>query len=334
MSAYIIRRLFWFIPVLFAVGLVTFSIARFTPGGPFDTDPNRRQMSPSAERRLREKFGMDLPLWRQFARYMFFDIETDPRTGEREIVWGAIGGNLGPTYASRGARTVQEEIFEGTANRPSRFYFSARLGIQAFIFALLAGIPLGVLAALKQNTWVDYTSLLFATSFVSLTTLIVGLLLVIIFAVTLNWFTVIPDWSQPIRPWILPTLSLGLVQMGFVARLTRTSVLEVRKQDYIRTARAKGLGNQAVVWRHIVRNALLPIVTIMGPLLAALVTGTLFTEIIFQVPGMGLMFVEAIGKRDYSMIMGGALLYTFILVSSNLIVDLLYGWVDPRISLS
>ena len=334
MTAYIIRRILWFIPVLVCVGLATFTIARLTPGGPFDRDPDRRQLAPRVEKIIRARFGLDLPLWRQFTRYMFFDIETNPKTKEREIRWGAIGGNFGPTFASRGARTVQQEIFKGTKNRPSRFYYSARLGAQAFLLALLVGVPLGVLAALKQNTWIDYLSLFSATTFVALGTLITGLILIIIFGVTLGWFTVIPDWSRPIKPWILPTITLGATSVGFIARLTRSSVLEVKRQDYVRTAQAKGLGSQAVIWKHVVRNAMLPVVTVMGPLLAGLITGTLFTELIFQVPGIGFIFVEAIGKRDYSMIMGSALLFTFFLTFCNLIVDILYGVVDPRISLS
>ncbi len=334
MARYIIRRLLWFFPVLFFVGLVTFTIARMTPGGPFDRDPDRRQLPPRTEKLLRQRFGLDLPLWRQFTRYMFFDIETDPKTKEREIKWGAIGGNFGPTYASRGSKTVQQEVFKGSRNKPSRFYYSARLGVQAFAFALIVGIPLGVLAALKQNTWIDYVSLLFATTAVALGTLITGLFLIIIFAVTLRWFSVIPDWNDPVRPWILPTITLGAVSMGFIARLTRTSVLEVKRQDYVRTAQAKGLGGQAVIWRHVFRNAMLPIVTVMGPLLAGLITGTLFTELVFQVPGVGTLFVDAIAKRDYSMIMGAALLFTFFLTFLNLIVDIVYGVVDPRISLT
>lgn len=332
MTAYIIRRILWFVPVLFAVGLITFMIARATPGGPFERDPNRRQLPAATERVLRAKFGLDLPVWRQFARYMFFDIETNPRTGERKIVWGALGGNLGPTYQSRGAQSVQDFLFRGTSTRPSKFYFSARLGLQAILFALVIGIPVGVLAALKQNTWVDYVSLFFATIFAALPSLITGILLLIFFGVTLGWFRVIPDWSDPVKPWILPTVTLGMSLMAFIARLTRNSVLEVKRQDYVRTARAKGLGDLAVNTRHILRNALLPVVTIMGPLFASLITGTLYAEIIFQVPGMGSSIIKSIAARDYSMIMGLALFYTFILVSANLIVDLLYGVVDPRIS--
>jgi oligopeptide transport system permease protein len=162
--------------------------------------------------------------------------------------------------------------------------------------------------------------------------LISGLLLLLLFAVGLGWFKVIPDWNDPIKPWILPTITLGMGLMAFITRLTRNSVLEVKRQDYIRTARAKGLGDFAVNSRHILRNALLPVVTIMGPVFAGLITGTLFTEIIFQVPGMGSSIITSIGRRDYSMIIGLALFYTFILVTANLIVDLLYGVVDPRIS--
>ncbi len=332
MTAYIIRRILWNIPVLIIVGFVTFGIAKLTPGGPFDTDPERRQLSPRVEAILRERFGMDLPFWRQFTRYMFFDVVPDPKTGEWKIQWGAIAGNLGPTYSSRGARTVQQELFEGTPTRPSKFYYSARLGVQALLFAVVFGIPLGILAALRQNTWLDYLLSLSSTIFVALGTLITSLILVIVFAVILNWFTVIPDWNDPVKPWILPTVALGTTSMAFIARLTRSSVLEVKRQDYIRTAQAKGLAGQVIVWRHMLKNALLPVVTILGPALAGLITGTLFVETIFQVPGMGRTFVDAIGKRDYSMIMAGSLIYVFFLGIANLLVDIAYGVLDPRIS--
>ncbi len=332
MTAYIIRRLLWNIPVLIIVGFITFGIAKLTPGGPFDTQPERRQLSPRVEAILRERFGMDLPFWRQFTRYMFFDIVPDRSERGWRIEWGAIAGNLGPTYASRGARTVQQELFEGTPTRPSKFYYSARLGLQALAFAVILGVPLGILAALRQNTWLDYLLSLSSTVFVALGTLITSLILVIIFAVMLKWFTVIPDWSDPVKPWILPTLALGSTSMAFIARLTRASMLEVKRQDYVRTAQAKGLAGQVIVWRHMLKNALLPVVTILGPALAGLITGTLFVETIFQVPGMGRTFVDAIGKRDYSMIMAGSLIYVFFLGIANLLVDIAYGILDPRIS--
>ncbi len=331
MSEYIIRRVFWFFPVLLAVGAITFGIARMTPGGPFDTDPNRRQLPAATEKVLRAKFGMDLPFWRQFTRYMLFDIETDPKTKQPKIVWGALGGNLGPTYQSRGSQSVQDYLFRSVSGKPSRFQYSARLGLQSIIFALTLGIPLGVIAALNQNSWIDYILLLISTSFAALPTLITGILMLIVFASQLKWFAIIPKWDDPVRPWILPTLTLGMGILAFIARLTRNTVLEVMGQDFVRTARAKGLGDFLVNGRHILRNALLPIVTILGPLFAGLLTGTLFVETIFQVPGMGTTIVTALGKRDYSMIMGTTLLYTFILIVGNLLVDLLYGVVDPRI---
>ncbi|NNJ12428.1 ABC transporter permease [Chloroflexales bacterium ZM16-3] len=332
MTAYIIRRILWQIPVLLIVGLMTFAIAKITPGGPFDTDPNRRQLSPAVEKILKQKFGMDLPFWHQFTRYMFFDFVENPKTGETEFQWGALGGNFGPTYSSRGSRTVQQELFGDRSGKPSRFYYSARLGLQALLLAVVLGIPMGVLAALHQNTIIDYVLLFGSTFFASLSSLIVGFLLVIIFAVILSWFTVIPDWSDPVQPWILPTIALGSIPLGFITRLTRSSVLEVKRQDYIRTAQAKGLGDQVVIWRHMLKNALLPVVTILGPMAAGLLTGTLYIEIIFQVPGMGSLLVEAIGKRDYSMITAGALIFVFFLGVANLLVDIAYGVIDPRIS--
>ncbi len=332
MTEYIIRRVLWFIPVLVVVGAITFTVARITPGGPFDRDPTRRQMAPTTEKVLRAKFGMDLPLWRQFTRYMFFDLEKDPKTGGQKIVWGALGGNLGPTYQSRGSVTVQDYLFKPTGrDKPSRFQYSARLGLQAIGIALLLGIPLGTIAALKQNTWIDYILLFFSTAFASVPSLISGILVLIVFAQILNWVPVIPKWSDPVTPWILPTLTLALGITAFITRLTRNSVLEIKRQDYVRTARAKGLGDYVVNFRHVLRNALLPIVTILGPLFAGLLTGTLFVETIFQVPGMGTSIIKARGARDYSMIMGTTLLYTFILVIGNLFVDLTYGVVDPRI---
>lgn len=332
MTAYLIRRILWFFPVLLSVGLITFIIARATPGGPFDTDPNRRQLPPSAQRVLEARFGMHLPVWRQFLRYMLFDIETDPKTKQPKIVWGAIGGNLGPTYQSRGNQTVQDYLFVGKSGKPSRFAYSARLGMQALAFALLFGIPLGVLAALKQNTWIDYIALFVSTTFVTVPTFISGMLMLIIFSGLLGWFNVIANWDEPIKPWILPTITLGMATMAFITRLTRASVLEVKRQDYVRTARAKGLADLAVNTRHILRNAILPIVTIMGPLLAGLLVGTFFTELIFRVPGMGAVLLTSIGRRDYSVIMGLALFYSFLLTMGNLLVDLAYGIVDPRIS--
>ena len=342
MFAYIVRRVLWLIPVLLTVGLVTFLIMHSTPGGPFDIDPNQRGITPTTRRLLEARFGLDKPLWRQFVRYMFVDRDYDLRTGETHWVCGAICGNLGPTYASRGVRTVEDTLFkQESSRRPSRLYFSARLGIQELLLAVIIGIPLGVVAALKQNTIIDYASLFIATLFTVLPSFLVGLLL-LIFAVRVlnNWepfadvfsrFQVTPRSWDGIQPWVLPTIALGFGSMAFMTRLTRASVLEVIRQDYVRTARAKGLGGWTVITRHVLKNSLLPVVTILGPALAGLATGSFFIETIFNVPGMGRALVDAVGQRDYSMIMGTGLFYAMVLALANLSVDLVYGWLDPRI---
>ncbi len=342
MAAYTLRRILQMIPVLLAVGLVTFIVMRAAPGGPFDRDPNRRGMSASTQRILEARFGLDKPAWRQFVRYMLVDREIDKKTKQPKWVCGAICGNLGPTYASRGTRTVEATLFQRESrSRPSRFYFSARLGLQALALAVLLGIPLGVIAALKQNTIIDYTSLFVSTLFTVLPSFIVGLLLLLLALRVLNqWdafvnlfgrFQVTPrNWNR-LQPWVLPTLALGFGSMAFITRLTRSSVLEVIRQDYIRTARAKGLASRTVIMRHVLKNSLLPVVTILGPALAGLVTGAFFTETIFNVPGMGRALVDAVGQRDYSMIMGSGLFFAFLIAVANLSVDLVYGLLDPRI---
>lgn len=343
MFSYVLRRVLWMIPVLMTVGLVTFIVMRTAPGGPFDRDPNRRGISASTQKRLEERFALDLPVWRQFTRYMLVDRELDRATGKQVWVCGAICGHLGPTYASRGSKTVEDVLFKSErAGAHSRFYFSARLGLQGLLLAVIVGIPLGVVAALKQNTIVDYISLFISTVFTVLPSLIVGLLLLLFalrvlnnvdaFRNTFGEFKVFPrDWDG-IQPWVLPTLAIGFGSMAFITRLTRSSVLEVIRQDYVRTARAKGLKGSTVIMRHVLKNSLIPVATIMGPAVAGLLTGTFFIETIFNVPGMGRELVKAIGGRDYSMIMGSGLFYAFLIAFGNLSVDLVYGLLDPRIS--
>lgn len=343
MFGYIVRRVLWLIPVLVSVGLVTWIVMRAAPGGPFDIDPNERGMTPTTRRLLEARFGLDKPAWRQFLRYMVVDREIDLKTGQPTWVCGAICGNLGPTYASRGVRTVEDTIFkQESRSRPSRFYFSARLGLQALILAVVIGIPLGVIAALKQNTIVDYVSLFVSTLFTVLPAFIVGLLMLLFAVRVLNQsdafvdifgkFEVNPrSWGRSFRPWLLPTLALGFASMAFITRLTRASVLEVIRQDYVRTARAKGLAGWTVITRHVLKNSLLPVVTILGPALAGLITGSFFTETIFNVPGMGRALVDAVGQRDYSMIMGTTLFFSLLIALANLSVDLVYGLLDPRI---
>jgi oligopeptide transport system permease protein len=331
MTTYLIRRLFWLIPVLFTVSAVTFIIMRSAPGGPWDTDPERRQVDAATQKSLAAFYGLDKPMWRQFIAYVIGD--TNNQT--HKYVCGLICGNLGPSYRQRG-RSVQDILFgapEGKTRWQSRFGYSMRLGLMALLMAIFIGIPLGIIAALKQNTIVDYTALFLATSGISVPSFVLAIFLIIIFASKLHWVNVlVDDWSQ-VKYWFMPMTVLGFGTMAFTARLTRSAMLEVLRQDYVRTARAKGLAERVVVLRHMLKNALIPVITILGPALAGLVTGSFIIETMFSFPGMGRAYVQAIGQRDYSLIMGTTVIYALLVAVANLSVDIVYVFIDPRIRL-
>ncbi len=330
MTTYIIRRFLWLIPVLVVVAAITFVLMHNTPGGPWDRDLNARQVDSTTQKLLNERYGLDKPLWRQFVAYMIGDFNS-----KGEWKWGLVGGNLGPSYRTRG-RDVQDILFEAPEGKPfyySRFGYSLRLGLIALTAAVLIGIPLGTFAALKQNSIVDYVSLFIATAGISVPSFVIAIFMIIIFASTLHLISVVPkDWSDP-RVWILPATVLGFNTLALTARLTRTSMLEVMRQDYVRTARAKGLTERTVVTIHMIKNALIPVVTILGPALAILVTGSFIIETMFSFPGMGRAYVQSIQQRDYSMIMGTTLIYAFLVAFANLSVDFVYVLIDPRIRL-
>jgi oligopeptide transport system permease protein len=330
MATYFLRRLLWMIPVLFTVALITFVLMHSAPGGPWDRDLSARQVDAATQKVLNAHYGLDKPLWRQFVAYTFGDVDQ-----EGEFVCGLMCGNLGPSYRVRG-RTVQDILFEapkGKDTLDSKFGYSMRLGFLALLMAAVIGIPVGVFAALRQNSWVDYLSLFIATVGISLPSFVMAIFMIIIFASTLHWVSVVPKSWDSIQSFILPAAVLGFGTMAYVARLTRTSMLEVLRQDYVRTARAKGLHERLVVYRHMMRNALIPVVTILGPSLAALVTGSFIIETMFSFPGMGREYVQAISRRDYSMIMGTTLIYVLLVSVANLTVDFLYVFIDPRIRL-
>jgi oligopeptide transport system permease protein len=331
MTTYLIRRLFWLIPVIITVSAVTFIIMRSAPGGPWDTDSERRQVDAATAKSLAAYYGLDKPMWRQFFAYVIGD--TNSQT--KEYVCGMICGNLGPSYRQRG-RTVQDILFsapEGKTFWQSRFGYSIRLGVMALVMAVFIGIPIGIIAALKQNTLADYAALFIATSGISVPSFVLAIFLIIIFASRLHWVDiVVDDWSQ-IKYWFMPMTVLGFGTLAYTARLTRSAMLEVLRQDYVRTARAKGLAERVVVLRHMLKNALIPVVTILGPALAALVTGSFIIEQMFSFPGMGRAYVQAIFQRDYSLIMGTTLIYAILVAVANLSVDFVYVFIDPRIRL-
>ena len=330
MIAYLIRRIFWLIPVVFTVALVTFILMHNAPGGPWDRDISTRQVDPTTQARLNEYYGLDKPLWRQFTAYLFGDIDK-----KGAFACGLICGNMGPSYRVRG-RTVQDILFQAPEGKPfwySRFGYSARLGLASLSIAILVGIPIGVIAALKQNTIIDYISLFLATAGISVPNFVMGIFLIIILASWLHLISVVPKSWDTLRPWILPAVVLGFGTTAFTARLTRSSMLEVMRMDYIRTARAKGLAERVIIVRHMIKNALIPVVTILGPALAGLVVGSFIIETMFGFPGMGRASVMAIGQRDYSMILGTTLIYAVLVAVANLSVDIVYVMIDPRIRL-
>ena len=328
MFRYLIRRLLWLIPVLFVVSIITFLLMHAAPGGPWDREPGRRQVDPATQEKLNHQFGLDKPMWRQFSAYVFGDFND-----EGEFVCGVVCGNLGPSYRQRG-RSVQEILFRPPEGKPiweSRFGYSVRLGLLSLAFAILVGIPAGILSALKRNTWIDYTSALIANFGVSIPSFVIGIYLIIVFGVWLHLVSIVPrSWSSP-SVWIIPALVLGFGTMAFTARLTRSAMLEVMDQDYVRTARAKGLGERSVISVHMIKNALIPVVTILGPALAGLVVGSFIIETMFAFPGIGREYVQAISNREYSMILGTTLVYGLLITLANLSVDIVYGFLDPRI---
>lgn len=332
MTGYLVKRLLWLIPVVLVVAGITFILMHNAPGGPWDRDLSSRQVDPTAQKLLNEYYGLNKPLWRQFTAYLIGDTNTTTD----KWVCGLICGNMGPSYRIRGM-SVQTYLFKPPANRNffySKFGYSIRLAVLSLAFAVLIGIPLGVFSALKQNTWIDYLSAFITTVGISVPNFVIGIFLIIIFASTLHMVSIVPISWDEFDVWILPSMVLGFGVLARTARLTRATMLEVMRMDYIRTARAKGLTERIVVLRHMIKNAMIPVVTYLGPALAGLVTGSFIIETMFGFPGMGRAYVTAIGQRDYSMIMGTTLIYAILVAVANMSVDFVYVLLDPRIKLT
>jgi ABC-type dipeptide/oligopeptide/nickel transport system permease component len=336
MTRYIIRRILGFIPVLFTITLFTFVLMRAIPGGPFD-HAGDKALPPQVVANIEAKYHLDWPLWKQFLSYLI----GDDLLGEEGISRGVARGDLGPSLRYR-SQSVNDIIAVS-------FPTSAQLGVLSIVLAMLIGIPAGIIAALKQNSWMDYTSTFMAIIFLSIPNLVLAPILIWIFAISLGWLPVagwgskppyllgfLPQFSE-LLSWeywshaILPVFALGTAFSASIARLTRASLLQVIREDYIRTARAKGLRERAVIIVHALKNSLIPVVTVLGPLFAAVVTGTFVVEQIFGINGMGKHFIQSVGNRDYQVITGVTLLYGVILVLANLLVDVTYAWLDPRI---
>ncbi|MCP4166548.1 MAG: ABC transporter permease [Chloroflexi bacterium] len=304
----IIRRLLWFIPVFLIVTGVTFVTMYSLPGGPFD----REKTPPALVEQMEAIYGLDRPLPEQYVTWLS----------------NVVRLRFGPSLAFRG-RPVESFLMPGLA-------VSAQLGLWAMVFALIIGLPAGIIAALKHGTWLDHGATFIAILGVSIPALILGPILYWIFGLELGWLPV-AKWAslsdgvwEYVRHALLPAITLGAGISAIIARLTRASLLQVLHQDYIRTAQAKGLSPRVVVTKHALRNALIPIVTYLGPITAIVLTGSLVVEQIFAIPGMGRYFVTSITSRDYPMVMAVVVIYSVIIVVANLLVDIGYVFLDPR----
>jgi oligopeptide transport system permease protein len=305
LTGYVVRRVLWLIPVLFAVSVITFTLMHLVPGGPWSGD---RNLPPGVENAIARRYHLDQPIWQQYA-YWAFDF---------------IRGDFGPSF-KYADRSVTKIVLEGL---PATLH----LGIMAFVLSLVVGLPLGIIAALGHNRWPDYTATGISMIGIATPTFVMAIMLIVVFSVWLRWFPPL-GWKGP-DTWVLPVIALAGYQIAQIARYTRASMLEVTRKDYVRTAHSKGLLERAVVIRHMIRNALIPVVTILGPILAFLVTGSFIIEDFFGIPGIGRYYVEGIVQRDYSLIMAMTVIYAFAVAALNLVVDVLYGYIDPRIRYS
>lgn len=300
----IIRRLIGIAPLVLTLALATFLLLKLAPGGPFDAE---RNFPPEIARQLEARFHLDQPWYTQFTVY----------------IQGLLDGTL-PSLKRPGL-TVGELIAES-------FPVSLTLGSLALGFALITGISAGIIGAIRQNSPLDWATMGFALVGISVPNFVLGPLLVFFFALGLGWLP--PARWAGLDTMILPAVTLGMAYAAYIARLTRAGMLEVIRADFIRTARAKGLAEQVIVWRHALRGGLIPVVTYLGPATARIVTGTVVIEKIFQVPGLGYYFVQSALDRDYSMVLGVVTFYATILMVMNLLVDVAYTVLDPRVEIS
>jgi oligopeptide transport system permease protein len=299
---FILSRAFTGIFVIFAVVTITFFLLRALPGGPFDTE---KKLPPQIEKNIQAKYGLDEPVWKQYLIY----------------AGGLARGDFGPSYKYVD-RSVNDIIKETLP-------VSVELGLVALMLSIALGSLFGILSATRPSGVFDFLSVSVATALVSVPSFVIGAVLIYLFSVKLRWFPA-ALWGGPSH-MVLPALTLAAGPAAYLARLIRASMLETSGALFIRTARAKGLSEFLVTTRHILRNALIPVVTVMGPITAYLVTGSFVVEHIFAIPGIGRFFVLAVSNRDYPLVMGITIVYTIILVLANLLVDLCYVLLDPRI---
>lgn len=334
MTKFILRRLLWMLLVLWAVSVITFLLMHAVPGGPFTLE---KRLPEATLKQLNEKYNLDAPLVVQYLEYMrdvLVPVVTEGKgsaaLNHQYLVNLPLpfreGSTLrwmdfGPSY--RNVNRTVSDIFRD--NLP----ISMQLGGAAILVTLIVGVPLGVISGLKRNTPIDYGAMALAVLGVSVPVIILAPLLQYIIGVETRLLPV-SGWGS-FKHIIMPAIALGIADSALIARLTRASLLEVLQKDFIRAARAKGVPERRVVSKHALRNSLIPVITVLGPMVAYVMTGTFVVETIFGIPGMGKFFVTSISGRDYPVIMGTVLLFAMFLVIANTLVDLVYMWLDPRI---
>ncbi len=304
MKNYYVRRILSAIFTLFIIATMTFFMMKLMPGGPFARE---RPIPDEILRIIEEKYNLNDPIFVQYYKYMIGMAQLD----------------FGVSYVNTGT-VVTEQIL-------MKFPISLRLGFYATILVVIIGIPLGIISALKQSTWIDQLAMLFATIGVTIPSFVVAVVYISLVAGTLGWVDAfgLDKWTS----YIGPVLALGAYPLSFVSRLTRSSMLEVLRQDYMRTARANGLSKFKVLYKHALKNALIPVVTYLGPMFAAIITGSFVVEQVFAIGGIGRYYVISVAARDYTMIMGITMFYAAIYIGMVLLVDMTYSWIDPRIRL-
>ena len=313
LSFYVLRRLFWMVPVLLFVIFITFFLGHIAPGSPWDKEG--RQFSPQTLAALNAKYGLDQPVWVQFGQY----------------VWNVLHFDFGTSYQHPG-QSVNSLIAQ-------TWPYTFVLGTVSFVVIIVFGLALGVTAALRQNSAVDYAAVGVATIGASVPNFVVGIVLIIILSNFLykltggTFFLPTGGYPQDALHLIMPVATLSFLPIAFLARLARSSTLDALRQDYVRTAWAKGLRERLVVMRHVLKNSLIPVVTTAGPLFAGLITGSVIVEQVFQVPGIGRTYVQSIESRDYPMILATTILYAGLVALLNLVVDIAYVFIDPRVRL-
>lgn len=303
MFLFILKRVLQAIPVLLVVATVTFFMVRAAPGGPFDKD---RAIPQEVMMQLNKRYHLDDPLWKQYVDYM----------------GNIVQGDFGPSF-KYASHTVTELIAAGLPP-------TLELSFYAILFALLVGLPTGIVAALKQNTLLDYVPMSTAMIGICMPTFVLGPILLLIFGLWLGWLPV-AGWGQSPGDKILPSITLGSVYAAYIARICRGGMLEILSQDYIRTARAKGLSTLRIVMVHALPGGVTPVISFLGPAIAGLLAGSFVVESIFQVPGLGRFYVMAAFNRDYTMILGCTIFFAFLIILFNLLADIVQVWLNPKL---